>query len=178
MVSVAARHLAAHAIERQVVHLELFGRRLAAAQQGAHAGQQLHEGEGFHQVVVGALFEALDAVIERAARAQNQHRRPGLAVADFLQHLEPVHIGQHQVEDDQVVIGGVKEVERGGAGGRGVHGVARALQSPAQEIGDALFVLDHQYPHGTSLTHRKTAGLWGGPPGPRGTPPSRSTLAG
>jgi hypothetical protein len=78
------------------------------------------------------------------ARAQDQHRRAGLGAADSLEHLQAVHVGQHQVQNHQVVIGGVGELERARAVGRGVHGVAGALQAPAQEVGDALFVLDHQ----------------------------------
>ena len=147
MVSAPRGHFAADAIERQIGHLQLLRRGLAAAQQRAHARQQFHEGEGLHQVIVGALFQALDAVVQRAARAQNQDRRPDLAVADALQHLQAVHIGQHEVQNHQVVIGGVDVVERRRAGGRGIHGVARALQTAAQEVGDALFVLDDQDSH-------------------------------
>ena len=147
MVSAPRSDFAADAIERQVGHLQLLGRGLAAPQQRPHARQQLDEGERLHQVIVGALFEAFDAVVERAARAQNQDRRAGLAVADLLQHLQAVHIGQHEVENHQVVIGGVDVVERGGAVGRGIHGVSRALEAAAEEVGDALFILDDQDSH-------------------------------
>jgi len=74
----AARDFAADAIEGEVGHLQLFRHRLAAPQQRPHARQQLDKRKGFHQVVVGALFEALDAVIEAAAGAQDQDRRPHL----------------------------------------------------------------------------------------------------
>ena len=52
-----------------------------------------------------------------------------------------------QVENDQVVIGGVDVFERGAAVGGGIDGIARAFQSAAQEIGNAFFVLDDQDAH-------------------------------
>ena len=52
-----------------------------------------------------------------------------------------------QVEDDQIVIGGVDALERGAAGERGIHGIAGAFQAAAEEVGDPLFVLDDQNSH-------------------------------
>ena len=75
--------------------LQALGSRLAAAQQRADARQQLDEGEGLDQVIVGALLQAFDAIVERAAGAEDQDRRADFAVADLLQHLQAVHIGQH-----------------------------------------------------------------------------------
>src|SRR5207249_4275949 len=77
----------------------------------------------------------------------DQHRWTGLPVTDFLQDFQAVHIGQHQVEDYQIVIGGMNEFEGGGSIGSGTHRIAGALQSAAQEIGDPLFILDDQDTH-------------------------------
>ena len=91
---------------------------------------------------VGALFQASDAILQRAAGAQNQHRGAGFAVADFFQNLQTVHVGQHTVQNHQVVIGGVNALQRGAAGKYRIHRVSSAFQAPAEEVGDALFVLD------------------------------------
>ena len=131
----------------QVAHLQPFGRGLAAAQQRAHAGQQFDEGEGLDQIIVGAQFQALDAIVHGVARAQDQHRRADFAIADLLQHAEAVHVGQHQVQNDQVVLGGMDQVDGGGAVAGDVDRVAGAFQTPGQEVLDALFVLDDEYSH-------------------------------
>jgi len=70
-----------------------------------------------------------------------------LAIANLFEHLQPVHIGQHKVENNQVVIGGVDVFQSDPASGCGVDGVSGALQTAAEKIGDALFVLDDQNSH-------------------------------
>ena len=131
MVSAAAGDLAADAVEREVGDLQAFGGRLAAAEERADARQEFDEGEGFDEVIVGALFEAFHAIVEGAAGAEDQDRRPDLAIADLFEDLKAVHIGQHQVENDEVVIGGVDVIERGGAVSGGVDGIAGAFESAA-----------------------------------------------
>ncbi len=143
----AARDFAADAVEREIAHLQPLGRRLAAAQQRADARQQFDESERLHQIIVGAEFQALDAIVHGVARAQDQHRRAGLAVADLLQHAEAVHVGQHQVENDQVVLGGVDQFDGGGAVAGHIHRVSGALQAAGQEVLDAFFVLDDENSH-------------------------------
>jgi hypothetical protein len=51
-------------------------------------------------------------------------------------------------------VGGMHEFEGGNAIRGGIHGVARALETAAQEIGDALFVFHYQESHNISLTGR------------------------
>ena len=47
----------------------------AAAQQAAHPCQQLGKGEGLDQVIIGAQFQAVDAVIDCIACGQKQHKQ-------------------------------------------------------------------------------------------------------
>ncbi len=68
---------------------------------GADARQQLPQRERLDHVVVGAELQPVDQVLLLAASGQNQHRDGGLT-AQLAQHLEPVHAGKHQIEDDQV----------------------------------------------------------------------------
>ena len=56
-------------------------RARVAPQQGAHPGQQLGEGEGLDEVVVGAVVEARHAVLERVAGGEHEHAGLGLAIA-------------------------------------------------------------------------------------------------
>ena len=123
------------------------GRGLAAAQQNPHAGQQFDEREGLDEIIVGAAFQALHAIVHGIARAQDQHRRADLAVADLLQHGQAVHVRQAQVQDDQVVFGGVHHFDRRGARRRHIDRVSAALQAARQKVGNPFFVFDHQNPH-------------------------------
>ena len=74
----------------------------AAAQQGAHAGDQLVERERLDQVVVGAGVEAGDAVGDGVARREHQHRHAGARRAQPLAHLDAVDARHHQVQDDHL----------------------------------------------------------------------------
>src|SRR5665213_1781037 len=143
----AAHNFTAGAIEHQIAHLEALRGGLAAAQKGAHAGEQFNEGERLGEVVVGAGFETFDPIVELSARAQDQDRRPGTTPANPFEHFQPVHVGKHQIENDEVVVGVVSELERGGSVLRDVHGITGALESAPQEIGDSFLVFDYEDTH-------------------------------
>ena len=70
----AALGTAAQQVEAQVGHLQgvVLWRAVAAPQQRAHTGEQLGEGKGLDQVVVGAGVQAVDAVAEPVACGQHQ----------------------------------------------------------------------------------------------------------
>ena len=125
------------------------------AQQGAHAGGQLAEGEGLDQVVVGAVVEPDDAVLDAVPRRQHEDagRRLGRAVAragrrdDVTADVKPVGVGQVQVQADHVVGVHAEPVERGPAVAGDVDGVALASQAGRHRAGEIVFVLDHEDPH-------------------------------
>ncbi len=128
-VFVRARHLAPDAIEQQFAHLQALGHGLAAPQPRSHAGQQLDERERLHQIVVGAELQSFDAIVHGVARAQDEDRRAGLAIANLLQHRKPVRVGKHQVENDEVVLSAVHQLDGGGPVAGYVYGVTRAFQA-------------------------------------------------
>ena len=80
-----------------------LGRR--AAQDRLHAGNQLARVERLRQVVVGADLEADDLVDVLVSCGQHQDRNVG-RLADATADLDPVDVGQHQVEHDQRRLGG------------------------------------------------------------------------
>ena len=91
-------------VEAQRSDLEHRGaRRRAAAEQRAQPGEQDHERERLREEVVGAGVEGLGLVPLAVLRGEHQDRRPHALVAQGLAHLEPVHAGQEDVEDDGVV---------------------------------------------------------------------------
>ena len=79
-------------------------RRCAAAQDGADAQDQLAHAERFGDEIVGAQLEAEHAIDLFAACGQHQHRH--LAGArrrlQLLADFRSGHVGQHQVEQDQL----------------------------------------------------------------------------
>ena len=79
------------------------GVELAAADQRAHARLELGQVERLGHVVVGAEVEALDPLLERVARGEDQHRHARAPVAQAPQHRQAVELGQRDVEHHQVV---------------------------------------------------------------------------
>ena len=75
-----------------------LGRR--PAQHALHAGDELAWVERLRQIVVGADLEPDDLVDVLVAGGQHQDRDIG-GLADAPADLDPVEVGQHQVEDDQ-----------------------------------------------------------------------------
>ncbi len=94
-------------VETQIADPQL-GRalRATAASERPQPRQQLGEGEGLGQVVIGAAIEAGNAVAHGVAGGQHQDRRPDPGLAQSPADLEAVDAGQHQVEDDRVVLDG------------------------------------------------------------------------
>ena len=78
IVAAAAAYLAGREVHREVGEREHLGvvalGRHDPAQQGAQPGEQLLQGEGLGQVVVGAGVEALHPVADRVAGGQHQDR--------------------------------------------------------------------------------------------------------
>src|SRR5207247_3329335 len=65
--------------------------------------QELIEGERLGQVVVGAEIEAHDLVGHAIARSQDEDGRLHVLAPRLPEHLETVALGQHEIEDDQIV---------------------------------------------------------------------------
>ena len=81
------------------------------ADHGANAGEQLGEDKGFDEVVIRALFEADDAILRGVLGGEEEDHGSGALLAELAQDGEAVNFGQHDVQDDDVVlaIAGVPE---------------------------------------------------------------------
>ena len=76
----------------------------AAAQQGAAAARELHEGERFGEVVIRAAIERHD-LVEFGIFGGEHHdgnRRGGLVGAQAPHDLEAIGVGQHDVEQNRI----------------------------------------------------------------------------
>ena len=111
---------------------------------GLDAQHELLRAEGLGQVVVGAGFEALDAVFGLSPRGEHDDRGVGGArvAAEFPEDRVTVTAGQHEVEKDQ--IRSLAEGELGAIDAvMGLEDfVARALEVETDQVGDVGFVLN------------------------------------
>ena len=76
--------------------------------QGAHAREQLAEVERLGQVVVGAGSRVPATRASTASRAVSIRTGTALPAARSAAHGEAVAAGQHDVENDRVVVGGLR----------------------------------------------------------------------
>ena len=141
--------LAGGQINDQTTKLELvLGRGLGrrAAQQSLEPGQQLARLERLGQVVVGADLQADDAVHGFAARREHQQRQAARAGfgAQLAREVQPVAVGQHQVQQQRVVAAVAQQVAPGLERACTVHLEAVAAQVVAHHGGQAGVIVDQQ----------------------------------
>jgi hypothetical protein len=77
-----------------------------AAIEGPQAGEQLLEGEWLGEVVIRPTVEDPDAIADRVTSADHQDRRVDVLISHLPAYLEAVQTGQHQVQQDSVVLDG------------------------------------------------------------------------
>src|SRR6185436_1573770 len=108
------------------------------------AREQLAEVEGLGEVVVAAGLEALHAVVDAAARREEQHRRVAAGGAGAPADLDAVEAGQHHVEQHEVpaLAGHARQPEGAVAGDLGR--VALGLQVLGDPEREVALVLDEQ----------------------------------
>jgi hypothetical protein len=119
------------------------GATFAAPQDGSQPRKQLAWLEGLWQIVIGAHLQADDAIHGIAPSRQHQYWNTGSG-PDPAAHLEAVHVGQHQVQDDRIEsLAGLQ-----GETGRAVLGPFDAKSRPAEivtdHLGKAGIVFDQQ----------------------------------
>jgi hypothetical protein len=142
-------HLAPAGVDREVavrqhLRLELLALGRGAPEDRLHPGDELARVEGLRHVVVGADLQPDDLVdvLVPGREHQDRHvRRLPEAAAD----LDPVQIGEHEVEDDQREVPRRGLDQRVGAGRDGLHLVAGVLEVERDERRDRGLVLDHEH---------------------------------
>ena len=140
----AAGHLAGDAIHGEIgefVHLVALG--LGAAQEGAHTGEQFFQVERFDQVIIGAGIETLDAILDGILGGQHQDGQTA-SHAQAAADLEPVHAGQHPVQDDQVGVMIVGQIQSGATFGGDVDQVAFIGKAALEHFQDGRVIFDDQ----------------------------------
>jgi hypothetical protein len=115
-------------------------------------GEQLFHGKGLGEVIVAARFQPLDAVGQRAQRAQHQHRRARFTLrAHRAQHVESADVWQHAIEHDRIIPRLGQALQRGPAGGRMIGRTPGGAQPVEHVRGNHRIVFHHQAMHGQSF---------------------------
>ena len=116
-----------------------------AAQQGAHARDELARRKGLRDVVVGAQLETEHAVQLLAARREHEDG-DARALAQPAQEVQARGARQHHVEQDQVGRAGgtLEHVPHLAAVPRGGHEHRRIAQQPRDEAAHLAVVLDDE----------------------------------
>ena len=116
---------------------------LGAAQYSFDPADQFARAEGFGDVIISALLEAVHPVIFFAFGGQHDHRH----IADLayhLQHFKAVNIGHHHIEQDQIG-GGITHALEGLFPIEGFdHNKAIMFQVEPDEAHHTLFIIHHQ----------------------------------
>ena len=117
-----------------------LARRPGAAQQGPHPGLQLQDVEGLGDIVVRPALKADDLVRVLAAGGEHDDGHVG-ELSDAHAGLEPVDLGHHQVQDDQVEIPLPGQLHRLLAVVAGLHLIALVLQIEGNSLDQDLLVI-------------------------------------
>ena len=128
----------------EVEHLELrLGLGVSAAEQGAHAGDELARREGLDEVVVGTQLEADDAILDLALGGEHDdgHVR---GLADGAADALAGELGEHQVEDDEVERVLLELLDGALPIAHPAHDVVLSLEVRGHCVTNGLLVLDQQ----------------------------------
>ena len=144
----AAAQLGFFEIEGEIAEGERLIYHLAnAAREGAHTGEELLVDEGLGHVVVGAAVEAGDLVLGGFAGGEDEHRRGDLFAAQGFDDVEAVHLRQHDVEDDEVVLSASGIIEAAAPVVDAVHLVVLIFQKLCDRVGKRALVFNNENMH-------------------------------
>ena len=118
--------------------------RLMAPEQGAAAGHQFADAEGFDQVVIGPQLEPEHTIGFGVPGADHQHEGPLRQFDQFAAEIKAVDAREHHIENDQLKRLFLQSIPGALAVGRGRDAEAFELQRLADRLTDGVVVFDHQ----------------------------------
>jgi hypothetical protein len=137
------------------VHFEVAPEAIAAvadlvapAEEGADAGHEFLEVEGFDHVVVGSGVEAVDFVGDGVAGGEHEDWGGELVAAQAATEADAVDFGEGDVEDEEVVLGGGHAVPAHFAVGREIDDVLAIAQGFVEHFGEVDIIFDDKNAHG------------------------------
>ena len=143
-----------------------LGMALGAAHDGVDARHQLVLVERLGHVVVGAEAETPALVLDSGEAGEDQDRRLHLRDTQGTQYLEARHVGQVQVQENNVVIIELAEIDAFFAKIRGVDIETLGFEHQLNRLRGGAIVFNQQYAHASPLPRRfrlRSARRSGGP---------------
>src|SRR5690606_2831172 len=98
-------------------------------------------------IVVGACGEAVEPVVKARSRGENEDRDTEFCLADGTAEIEPVAVGQQQIENDGVKAARSRELLNLPPDALPVHGETASSEAVADETTDADIVFDQEDVH-------------------------------
>ena len=118
-----------------------------AAGDGADAGEEDLQDEGFDEVIVGTEVEGVEDLGNVVDGCEDEDGGLAVADADTLEDFEAVHAGEKDVEERGVVLVGEEYVGAFAPVVGESDAVSIADEGPFDKSGDALVVFDNQHVH-------------------------------
>src|SRR5213595_2661035 len=128
-----------------------LGVALGTAHDGVDAGDQFVLVEGLGHVVVGADAETLDLVLDAGEAGEDQNGGLDLRYPKLLEHVVAGHVGQIEVEQDDVVIVEFPEIDAFFAKVRRVDVETLGFQHQFDRLRDGAVIFYQQYAHASPL---------------------------
>ena len=133
-------------VEHEVAGLDSVARlggSRAASEHGANAGDELARAERLGHVVVRAELQPEERVELGVPRGQDDDRRRA-GGADRPDHLQPLDLGEAEVEDDEVGLSSPDGLQRRRAVAGRQDREAGVLEVVARQLDDLGFVIDDE----------------------------------
>ena len=121
--------------------------------ESAHARDEFGDRKWFCQIVVGARVQTFHALLDEAACSEHQDRSIDLPITQQPADLKPAAARQADIENDAVITGCTRHLDRLLAGIRKIDGIGILTQRTADEVRDAAFIFDNQDSHGWIIEH-------------------------
>src|SRR5262245_42370644 len=107
---------------------------------------ELAENNRLRQVVAGSGLHRIDGRLHVSVPGNAHDLGPRIAPAKLVEDLEPVQIGQIQVEQDEIELGFIEKPNPFGRGSGDEDVVTASLEIALDVLGKYLFVLDQEDP--------------------------------
>ena len=140
------------------VHLQIGdaqdggGGFIFAADHGADAGEQFGEYERFDEIIVGAQFQAVDLVLRGVLGGEKQDHGGAFLFAKLAKNGQAVDFGEHDVQDDDVVLAVAGVPERGLPVGGFIDGEPGLAEALDERLTKRLEIFDDQETHGWGIS--------------------------
>src|SRR5262249_51069397 len=122
-----------------------------SSEQSLHSRQEFSERKWFREVVVRSGLQMFDLVGQSIPGSEHEDRHTTVSASNLAKDTRPAQRGQHQVQNDQVVVVALGEFEPGSAICRRIYCKALRDQSPSYHTTHLLFVFDEQNSHRLNL---------------------------